>query len=58
MISLRNEVSLQQPVTIKDNEIECVQSFKLLGVILDHNLNFHEHTLYSVATLNITHGFC
>lgn len=39
IVTLRNKVSLQHPVTINDKEIECVQSFKLVEGILDHNLS-------------------
>jgi hypothetical protein len=42
-ISLRDKIIPVTPVIINDTEIRQVTSFKLLGVILDENLNFHTH---------------
>ena len=43
VISLRDDVHLTNPVKIGDDEIERVNTFRLLGVHIDEHLNFHHH---------------
>ena len=43
VISLRDDVRLTNPVKIGDDEIERVNTFRLLGVHIDEHLNFHHH---------------
>ena len=43
LITLRDKIQLDEPVLINREEIQRVQQFKLLGVILDEHLNFHAH---------------
>ena len=38
-----NELKESPRVTVYDQEIECVDSAKILGVVIDSNLNFHKH---------------
>ena len=46
IVSTRNIPSNLPPITINDNIIERVSSFKFLGIIIDSSLNFNEHIKY------------
>lgn len=43
LITLRDKITLEQPLEIAKTDIERVTTFKLLGIHLDEHLNFHAH---------------
>ena len=55
LITLRDKIQLDEPVLINREEIQRVQQFKLLGVILDEHLNFHAHIDSIIERSQIKH---
>ena len=43
--------------TVDDEEIESINSLKLLGVVLDNKLNFSEHVILMWSKPNSKIGF-
>ena len=43
-------------VTVDDEEIKCINSLKLLGVILDNQLNFSDHVKLMCSKANFKIG--
>ena len=39
-------------VTVDNEEVECINSLKLLGVVLDNKLNFSEHVKIMCSKAN------
>ena len=44
VVTLKNDVMTQQPISINGKIIDELSSFKLFGVILDKHFNFHALT--------------
>ena len=43
-------------VTVDNEKVECINSLKLLGVVLDNKLNFNEHVKLTCSKANFKIG--
>ena len=44
--SMQNDNFITRPIVLGNNTVECVTTYKLLGIIISNDLKWHEHIDY------------